>query len=134
MLNFVALSEAASIALHSMVLIAKSEHRLNVIQIGEKIGSSKHHVAKVMQRLSKENLVSSNRGPSGGFVLKKLPHEIRLLDIYEAIEGKINVQNCPGNKTECPFDSCILGDLTNRLGGAFKDYLENKTLADYIRC
>ncbi len=133
MLNFVALSEAASIALHSMVLIAQSDHRLNVIQIGERIGSSKHHVAKVMQRLSKENMVSSNRGPNGGFVLKKLPQEIRLLDIYEAIEGKIDVHHCPGNKTECLFDQCILGDLTHRLGGAFKEYLESKTLADYIK-
>ncbi len=133
MLNFVALSEAASIALHSMVLIAKSDRRLNVVEISEITGSSKHHVAKVMQRLSKEGLVSSNRGPSGGFVLSKDAHEITLLDVYEAIEGRMDVYKCPGNRTECPFDSCILGDLTNKLGGAFKDYLENKTLADYMK-
>lgn len=134
MLNFVALSEAASIALHSMVLIAKSDQRLNVVQIAELIDSSKHHVAKIMQRLAKEGMVSSSRGPNGGFVLKKSADQIRLIDIYEAIEGKINVQKCPGNKTECPFSSCILGDLTNRLGGAFKEYLESKSLIDYINC
>jgi Rrf2 family protein len=132
MLNFVALSEAATIALHSMVLIAQSETRLNVIQISELIGSSRHHVAKVMQRLSKENLVSSNRGPTGGFILKQDPSQIRLIDIYEAIEGKMELCNCPGNKATCPFGNCILGDLTNKLGGAFKEHLETKTLADYI--
>ena len=50
MSKIVTLSEAASIALHSMVLIARSEEKLNVGQIAEKIDSSKHHVAKVMQR------------------------------------------------------------------------------------
>lgn len=71
MSKIVTLSEAASIALHSMVLIAKSETKLNVNQISEAIDSSKHHVAKVMQRLAKEDFVASNRGPSGGFVLKR---------------------------------------------------------------
>ena len=73
MSKIVTLSEAASIALHAMVLITRSTEKLNVGQIAESIDSSKHHVAKVMQRLAKENFVASNRGPSGGFVLKMKP-------------------------------------------------------------
>jgi len=132
MSKIVALSEAASIGLHSMVLIAQSNEKLNVTQIAEQILSSRHHVAKVLQRLAKNEFISSNRGPSGGFILNKNPEEITLLDIYEAIEGKFQVQDCPGNKSKCPFASCIFGDLSQRVSREILDYLSNKRLSDYL--
>ncbi len=132
MSNILALSEAATIGLHSIVLIAKEKEKLNVNQIAERIGSSKHHVAKVLQRLAKENYVSSNRGPAGGFVLKKDPKEISLLEIYEAIEGKIETQTCPGTKETCPFGLCILGEVSTKLNAEFVSFLKNQTLNKYL--
>lgn len=132
MASIVALSEAASIGLHSMVLIAKSQDVLNVGQIAEKICSSRHHVAKIMQRLAKQGFVTSNRGPNGGFVLKKAPEETSLLDVYEAIEGKLDVEICPGGKETCPFEKCILGDISTRISIEIKDYFQNKMLSDYL--
>jgi Rrf2 family protein len=131
MSSIVALTEAASIGLHSMVLIAKSDEILNVSKIAEFIGSSRHHVAKIMQRLSKAGFVYSTRGPAGGFVLKKAPSEVTLLAIYEAIEGTLAVQTCPLSRETCPFQECILGDLSLRMSGEIKQYLENRTLQDY---
>ncbi|MFT3739610.1 MAG: Rrf2 family transcriptional regulator [Breznakibacter sp.] len=132
MSNILALSEAATIGIHSMALIAMTHEKLNVNQIAERIGSSKHHVAKVMQRLAKENFVSSNRGPTGGFMLKKEPHEISLLNIYEAIEGKVDVLACPGSKETCPFGNCILGDVTNKITIEFMKFLKVQTLDKYL--
>ncbi len=132
MSNILALSEAATIGLHSMVLIAKSAEKLNANQIADQIGSSKHHVAKIMQRLAKENFIASNRGPLGGFILKKDPAEISLLQIFEAIEGKVEEHNCPGSKEACPFGSCILGDVTNKLTNDFLQYLKTQTLDKYL--
>ncbi len=132
MSNIVALTEAASIGLHSMVLIARSDTILNVAKISEFIGSSRHHVAKIMQRLSKAGFVSSNRGPTGGFVLKKLPSEISLLKIYEVIEGPLSVQTCPMERSVCPFGECILGDLSLRVSGEIRDYFAGRTLQDYL--
>jgi len=132
MSQLISLSEAAAIGLHSMVYIASSKEKLNVNQISEFIGSSKHHVAKVMQRLVKEDLVSSNRGPAGGFEMKKSPEEITLLDIYEAIEGPINTHICLGNKMVCPFRKCVFGDLSNKMTIEFKNYMQSRTLAEYI--
>lgn len=132
MSNVLALSEAATIGIHSMALIAMSQEKLNVSQIAEKIGSSKHHVAKVMQRLAKENFVASNRGPTGGFILKKQPVEISLLEIYEAIEGKVEIESCPGSKEHCPFGSCVLGDVSHKLTLEFIKFLKLQTLDKYI--
>jgi Rrf2 family protein len=133
MSNIVALSEAASIGLHSMVLIAQAEEVLNVGQIADRIQSSRHHVAKILQRLVKDGYISSNRGPSGGFILKKNPEEITLLNVFESIEGKFDVQSCPGDKELCPFGDCLLGDLSHRISGEIRDYLAGKTLKNYLK-
>lgn len=81
MSRIISLSEASSIAIHSMVLIAASNENLNVLKIAERTGASKHHVAKILQRLVKEGYLGSNRGPSGGFFLKRAADEITLLDV-----------------------------------------------------
>lgn len=132
MSQIIALSEAATIGLHSMVLIARSNDVINVGQISEAIQSSRHHVAKIMQRLVKDGYISSNRGPNGGFKLRKEPQEISLLSIYESIEGKFEVQSCPGDKAICPFGNCIMGDLSHRLSFELREYLSKKTLNEYM--
>jgi Rrf2 family protein len=126
------LSEAASIAVHGMILVARSDKLVNVNQIAELTSSSRHHVAKVFQRLVKENFINSNRGPSGGFSLKKASKEISFLDIYEAIEGKIEITKCPLDKPICPFNKCIFKNVISDLTLNFRDYMEKQTLDQYL--
>ena len=133
MSNVIALSEAAAIGLHSMALVAVSKKVLNVTEISKTIGSSKHHTAKIVQRLSKKGLLKSTRGPSGGFCLKKEPIEISLLNIYEAVEGKVEVHSCLASKETCPFDTCLLGDLATKMSKEIWDYLSSKKLSDFIQ-
>lgn len=66
------LSEAGSIAIHSMVLIARSNDSLNVIKIAELTGSSKHHVAKVLQRLAKEDFLELQPRSAWRFSIKTI--------------------------------------------------------------
>ncbi len=132
MSKVVSISEAASIALHGMILIARSEPSINVMQIAEKTGASKHHVAKIMQRLAKNNYLSSHRGPSGGFTLKKSPEDITFLEIYETIEGSIEVTPCPLDKQVCPFDKCIMNNVTNEMTLRFRAHLQKQTLDQYL--
>lgn len=132
MAQLISLSEASAIGLHGMVYIATSNEKVNVGQISEFIGSSRHHVAKVLQRLVKEGFISSNRGPSGGFKLKMAAEEISLLNIYEAIEGTIDTHICLGNKVTCPFKKCIFGDLSHKMTLEFRSYMKSHSLAEYI--
>jgi Rrf2 family protein len=127
------LSEAVSIAIHSIVLIANTTELINVQAIAERTKSSKHHVAKIMQRLVKDGFLSSNRGPSGGFALRMNPSEITLLQIYEAIEGKIEVNECMHDNPICPFEHCIFENYGKKVSAEFRDYLLSKTIAHYIK-
>jgi len=130
MAKIVSYSEAASIGMHGMVLVARAGDTINVQKIADVTGSSRHHVAKVMQRLVKEGFLISNRGPSGGFKLNIEPENITLLQIYEAIEGQVNVLSCPHEKQVCPFDKCILGTVVSNMTQTFRDHLSSNTLAD----
>ena len=131
MSRIISISEAASIAIHSMVLIASSKEGLNVTKIAERMGASKHHVAKIMQRLVKEGFLYSQRGPTGGFHLNKEPGDISMLDVFETIEGKLTETACPMEHPICPFDKCLMGGIVTKMTKEFKDYMSNQLLSDY---
>lgn len=127
------LSDASSIAIHAMVMVARSEAALNVIQIADATSTSKHHVAKVMQRLVKDGFISSQRGPTGGFTLRKNPADISFLDIYESIEGKIEIHRCMFETPVCPMDKCIMNNITQKMSEEFVQYLKGQTLSMYAK-
>ncbi len=132
--KIVNLTEAASIAFHSMIIIAQQGHhgQINVNHLAEKTGSSKFHISKVMQKLVKDGFLGSNRGPAGGFFLAKAPEEITLLEIYEAVEGKLEVTRCPLNRPTCPFSACIFEGVTVKMTRDFRDFIRDHTLAYYL--
>ena len=109
--GIVKLSEAASIALHAMTLLAsEADRHVTVKGLASRLPVSEAHLAKVMQRLVKAGLVASLRGPGGGFTLRADPAATTLLQIYEAIEGKLDVAEClfPVRPEACSV--CILDD------------------------
>lgn len=124
-------SEAVSIGIHSMVLIARSKETLNVLKISEMTGASKHHVAKILQRLVKDNFLSSTRGPNGGFTLKKAADQINLLEIYESIDGVITVDSCPMDNAICPFEMCLVGNVVNGATREIRNHLSQQVLSNY---
>lgn len=132
MSKIISLSEAASIAIHSMVLVASAKESLNVIRISERTGASKHHVAKILQRLVKEGYLNSNRGPAGGFQLRIPAENITLLHVYEAIEGKLDEVSCPVDNPVCPFQKCLMGNIVSKMTREFKTYMGGQTLSDFI--
>ncbi|MCB2221957.1 MAG: Rrf2 family transcriptional regulator [Bacteroidetes bacterium] len=132
MAHVIQFSEAAFIALHGMVIVAKSKELVNVVQISEQLKSSKHHVAKVMQRLVKDGYLYSHRGPTGGFTLKKEPKDISLLNLYESIEGKIEIGDCPLDNPVCPFNRCIFNNVTRKMTEEFVNYMGGETLDKFI--
>lgn len=132
MAKVVHISEAASLAVHGMVLIAGSQEMLNVNRIAGITHASRNHLAKIMQILVKNKYLDSVRGPKGGFTLKGDPSAINLLEIYELIEGNLETHHCGIDAKNCPFKNCVFGGLADKFSAEFIDYLRNKTLSDLI--
>jgi Rrf2 family protein len=134
MAHVIQFSEAAFIALHGMVIVAQSDKKklVNVVEIADRLNSSKHHVAKVMQRLVKDGYLHSHRGPTGGFTMREKPQDISLLEIYESIEGKIEIGNCPLDHPVCKFEKCIFNNVTMKMTENFVEYMKKEKLSDFL--
>jgi len=131
MAKLLKISEAATMALHSMVLLASDlKKMLTTQEMADEIHVSANHLAKVLQRLAKAGLVAATRGPKGGFVLGRAPETINLLDVYEAIEGPLESGACLLEVPVCGGTHCILGGLIAGLNQQVRDYLTQTRLSD----
>lgn len=124
------ISEAATIALHSMGIIARKEELVNAQYIADQTGFSKNHISKVLQQLVRNGYLLSTRGPKGGFLLSEKARDISLMDIYQLIEGELEENNCNMLCTHCPFNNCIFGGLEQKFALEFKNYLMSKKVAE----
>lgn len=130
--SIVNFSDAATIAIHGMVLLARHRGPLNAIELSKRLGKSKHHIGKVMQRLVKTGYLDSFRGPTGGFKLRKNPEEITMYEIYSAIEGKVEIRDCKSNSAICPVNKCIFNNVVKILSIDFVNYMKKERLSEYI--
>jgi Rrf2 family iron-sulfur cluster assembly transcriptional regulator len=95
---------------------------------------SKSFLAKIFQSLVKAGLVRSIRGAGGGFALAKHPNQIPVLEIIEAVEGRIVFQRCKMARPDCEHvGGCALCGLFERAQDGLKDALTQTTLADLIQ-
>ena len=125
------ISAAAVLGLHAMALLtAHPEGRLSAREMAQSLSASEAHLAKVMQRLVHVGLVHSVRGPGGGFRLAKAAGDIRLVEVYEAIEGPLGESACLMEMPVCSAEHCILGGLLRTVNRQVKDYLEKTRLSD----
>lgn len=126
------ISEKTSLALHSLVLLAKKKnHRMTVSKLAEEQNVSHSHLAKVFQGLKVAGLVDSVRGPAGGFRLSREAENISFWEIYETIEGRVQFMDCPLGKKNCTFGRCIFGTEFKSLSENICKSFKKIRLADF---
>lgn len=128
--NVLRISEAASLALHTTVLLAaNSGELLSTREIASTLKMSAAHLSKVLQRLARHGLVESIRGPKGGFSLARSPAKITLLEVYEAIEGRMGDADCLLSERLCDGKNCIMGSLLKDTNRQVRNYLSKTKLS-----
>ncbi len=124
------LSEAASIALHAMAYMASKGNTVTVPEMSQKLNVSEAHLSKVVQRLTKNGLVKSLRGPKGGYLMAKPAGDVSLKDVYEAIEGELKNSTCLFHNQKCESMRCIMGAALLESSRIFNDHLVRTKLSD----
>jgi len=125
------ISEAASLALHAMLLLAaEPASRRSTHELAGAIGASEAHLAKVLRRLGRAGMLRSSRGPGGGSVLGRPAAAITLLEIYEAVEGPLPVGGCLLPAPICAGQCCKLGGLLADTQRILRGHLANTSLAE----
>jgi Rrf2 family protein len=130
--HLINISEAASLGFHGLALIAReAPKRLNVRIVAQELHASEAHLAKVFQSLGKAGLVSSQRGPGGGFVLNRPAEEVSFLEVYEILESPVNLTECPMGYSQCGFHACIFEQKLNNINREILKTFENIKLSEF---
>lgn len=74
-----------------------------VNEISEEFKIPRSFLAKILQKLVKVKIVRSYRGVKGGFSLARQARDICMLEVLEAIEGKMYLNLCLMDKKKCGF-------------------------------
>jgi len=129
MATILKISEATTLAIHAMIYIAAyPKQPISTAKIAKRFNVSAAHLSKVMQRLTHIGLLKSQRGPRGGFILTKPAEEINLLEIYEAIEGKLPSSTCLLETPACSSKICIISKLLKNIQKEVDKFLRETTL------
>lgn len=126
------ISEAMAIALHSVIYIANKDNKVTSLkEIAQKFKISEYHLSKVLQRLVKEGVITSIKGPHGGFLTVPEYKNMTFLEVYEIMEGKIKKHNCLFNSGTGDCKNCIMSNLIDKINEEFIDYLRNNKISDF---
>ncbi len=100
--------------------------------ISERQAISLSYLEQLFSRLRRQGLVTSVRGPGGGYRLAKAQAEISVSHIISAVDELIDATQC-GGKEDC-FDEgrCMTHDLWASLNNKILDYLSGVTLAELV--
>lgn len=86
-------------------------------------------LARIFQKLRRHNLVSSHRGAVRGYALARPPREIKLREIFEAIEGPNPFGQCAFWPRRCDDrDPCRLHPAWATVSAKLRQVLEETTL------
>jgi Rrf2 family iron-sulfur cluster assembly transcriptional regulator len=100
--------------------------------ISERQGISLSYLEQLFGKLRRNEVVSSVRGPGGGYLLAKNLEEVSVADIIRAVDEPIDATSC-GGKENCHDDQkCITHDLWVGLNEHIFDYLSSVKLATLV--
>lgn len=99
------ITRQADYAVRAMIYLAQlgPERRAATSQIAQEKKIPPSFLAKIVSQLSVAGLLQTSRGARGGVSLAKTPAEISLLDVVEAIDGPILLNECVSDASACAF-------------------------------
>lgn len=117
-----------------LALNSSKEKKIMVKDIAEPISVPQAYIAKLLQELSRQNLISSTKGPRGGFYLSETDKQIPLRKIIHVIDGESRLSSCLLSLEDCNEDKpCPLHKSMYPLKTKLLESLENKTIVDLAK-
>lgn len=121
-------------ALRVLAKLAQEDDCLPVSLLAQEEEVPEEFLRKIMQRLQRAGIVQSRQGPFGGYILARPAQEVTALDVVEAVQGPLVMNECftepeiCGRVEFCAFRK-RLGQLQIRLNAL----LDEVRLGDVIR-
>jgi Rrf2 family protein len=130
------ITRQADYALRAMLYLAQLEpaQRSATSQIAEVQRIPPSFLAKIISQLSIAGLIRTSRGARGGVTLARAPHEISLLEVVEAIDGPIMLNECTEDTSNCPFgENCAIRELWCNAQDELVNRLRSTSFAQFVK-
>ena len=98
--------------------------------ISERQNISKPYLEQLFNKLRRNGLVKSLRGPGGGYILARQANEINIAEIVHAVEDSMDASVCRGQGNCLKGKPCLAHRLWQNLSVATHQYLSSISLAD----
>lgn len=105
------ITRQADYALRAVIYLARlaDGEKASTKDIAEEQQIPPSFLAKIVSQLSIAGLIQTSRGARGGVSLAKPPEDISILEVVEAIDGPLLLNECTNNPETCPFgEDCPL--------------------------
>jgi len=135
------LSNSCKYAIRSVIYLAlytDSKNKTGSKEVATKLNIPQPFLAKILQELTKKNIISSTKGPNGGFFLTDKNLKNSVLDIVNCIDGTdafntcffglracTNEKPCPVHNTVKPFKDKIYLQLSKNTIVQFADEIRS---------
>jgi Rrf2 family iron-sulfur cluster assembly transcriptional regulator len=108
------------------------EGPITLADIAQRQGISLSYLEQLFSRLRKRSLVSSVRGPGGGYSLGKEAREIYVGEVISAVDENMDTTRCHGAHNCQNNERCLTHDLWSDLSNQIYSYLNNISLQDLM--
>jgi Rrf2 family protein len=98
--------------------------------LAEMYGIPQEALAKILQRLVRSKLLTSQQGTNGGYVLSRDPKKISALEVIRAIEGPLFLTSCNSAKVCSQSPKCTVREPLQKVSRTIEEVLEKLTVWD----
>ncbi len=130
------LSNTSKYAIRAVIflaLYATPEKKKGLKEISGELGIPSPFLGKILQVLSKQQILDSTKGPNGGFTLKKPALDISVMEIVEIIDGTDVFNQCLIRTSPCSKENpCSLHDKVTGYRSGIRSTLQTESIADLV--
>ena len=129
------ITRQADYAVRAIMYLAQlgPDEKAATSQIAEEQEIPLSFLAKIIAQLSVAGLLQTMRGARGGVTLARPPEEISLLEVVEAIDGPIQLNECVNGSYDCPMKSCLMRKVWREAQLDLVERLRTTTFAEQTR-
>ena len=112
--------------------IHQQQYPVNLADISNRQGISLSYLEQLFAKLRRGNLVSSVRGPGGGYQLSRDMQGIQVAEVIDAVNESVDATRCQGQGDCHAGDTCLTHHLWCDLSQQIHEFLSGISLADLV--
>lgn len=105
---------------------------VSLADISERQGISLSYLEQLFSRLRKQGLVTSVRGPGGGYRLGRCSAQIAVADVISAVNESVDATKCAGKGNCQDGEQCLTHSLWEGLSQRIEEFLQNISLSELV--